>query len=113
MGVWVWSDPVLTPTLPHSHTPIHPHSFMKSFRSRNLTQVALAVILLCLGAYLASRQSLFLSPLTVAQIFKYYSPMAMLALGMTFVVLTGGIDLSVGFGMMLVMFVMAGITRDH
>jgi ribose/xylose/arabinose/galactoside ABC-type transport system permease subunit len=86
---------------------------MRSFLSRNITQVALAVILLCLCAYLASRQSLFLSPLTAAQIFKYYSPMAMLALGMTFVILTGGIDLSVGFGMMLVMFAMAGITRDH
>jgi ribose/xylose/arabinose/galactoside ABC-type transport system permease subunit len=66
-----------------------------------------------LTAYLASKQPLFLTPGTAAQIFKYYSPMAMLALGMTFIILTGGIDLSVGFVMMMLMFVIAGQIRDH
>lgn len=75
--------------------------------------MGLTGIIIALMVFLASRQSLFLSPETVAQIFKYYSPMAMLALGMTFVILTGGIDLSVGFVMMLLMFVMAGLIRDY
>ena len=83
------------------------------FIRRNLSQVGLALVLLLLMGYLASRQPLFLTPGTLAQIFKYYSPMAMLALGMTFIILTGGIDLSVGFAMMLVMFAMAGQVRDH
>jgi ribose transport system permease protein len=46
-------------------------------------------------------------------VFKYYSPVAVLALGMTFVILTGGIDLSVGFLMMFLMFVMAALTNGR
>ena len=86
---------------------------MTRFLSRYMAEAGLALIILALVIYLASRQSLFLSPGTAAQIFKYYSPMAMLALGMTFVILTGGIDLSVGFVMMLVMFAVAAPIRDN
>jgi len=86
---------------------------MKRLLSNHMAEVGLAVIIIALMAYLASRQSLFLSAGTAAQIFKYYSPMAMLALGMTFVILTGGIDLSVGFVMMLVMFAIAAPIRDN
>jgi ribose/xylose/arabinose/galactoside ABC-type transport system permease subunit len=74
---------------------------------RNLPQAGLFAVILALVGYLATRSPLVLQPATVAQIFKYYSPMAMLALGMTFIILTGGIDLSVGFTMMLLMFVIA------
>lgn len=80
---------------------------------KRLPQVGLLVILLCLMGYLAAKEPRFLSAGTAASIFKYYSPMAMLALGMTFIILTGGIDLSVGFVMMLLIFVMAGLWRDH
>lgn len=86
---------------------------MKRFLVQRLPQIGLLLILMLLAGYLASRQPLFLTPGTAAQMFKYYSPMAMLALGMTFIILTGGIDLSVGFVMMLLMFVMAGLMRDH
>src|SRR5687767_10721710 len=86
---------------------------MKRLLSDRMAEVGLAVLIVALMGYLASKQSLFLSPGTVAQIFKYYSPMAMLALGMTFVILTGGIDLSVGFVMMLVMFAIAAPIRDN
>src|SRR5437588_7204441 len=86
---------------------------MRTFLLRRLPQLGLALILLGLAAYLASKQPLFLTAGTLSDIFKYYSPMAMLALGMTFIILTGGIDLSVGFVMMLLMFVMAGSIRDH
>jgi ribose transport system permease protein len=86
---------------------------MKEFLVKRLPQFGLLAIILALMAFLASRESLFLTSATAAQIFKYYSPMAMLALGMTFIILTGGIDLSVGFVMMLLMFVMAGQIRDH
>ena len=71
--------------------------------------LALAAVIVVFMVFLASRQRLFLTPGTAADLFKYYSPMAILALGMTFVILTGGIDLSVGFVMMLLMFVMAAV----
>ncbi len=86
---------------------------LRRFLLRRLPQFGLVIVILALAGYRAARQPLFLTPGTAAQIFKYYSPMAMLALGMTFVILTGGIDLSVGFVMMLVIFVMAGLVRDR
>ena len=86
---------------------------MKSFLLKHLPQISLSALIVLLMLFLASKQSLFFQPATAAQIFKYYSPMAMLSLGMTFIILTGGIDLSVGFVMMLIMFVMAGQMRDH
>jgi len=69
------------------------------------------VVIVLLAALLAKAQPHFLTWNTVALIFKYYSPVAVLALGMTFVILTGGIDLSVGYLMMLLMFVMAALAR--
>lgn len=92
---------------------IHHKGAMRRLIARRLSIVALISVILIFSAVLESRQPLFLTPTTLAQIFKYYSPMAMLALGMTFIILTGGIDLSVGFGMMLVIFAMAGPVRDH
>jgi ribose transport system permease protein len=86
---------------------------VKSFLLKRLPQLGLLLVILILTGYLSSRQSLFFTLGTVSLIFKYYSPMAMLALGMTFIILTGGIDLSVGFVMMLLMFVMASLARDH
>lgn len=88
-------------------------SEVKAFFLKYLPQISLSGLIVLLLLFLASKQSLIFQPATAAQIFKYYSPMAMLALGMTFIVLTGGIDLSVGFVMMLLMFVMASQIRDH
>jgi ribose/xylose/arabinose/galactoside ABC-type transport system permease subunit len=73
------------------------------------TQLGIAAVILLLAAVFAQVQPRFLSWNTVALVFKYYSPVAVLALGMTFVILTGGIDLSVGFLMMFLMFVMAAL----
>src|SRR5690242_18090788 len=86
---------------------------MKSFLLKRLPQLGLLLVIVLMAAFFTSRQPLFLTAGTVAQMFKYYSPLAMLALGMTLIILTGGIDLSVGFAMMFVMFVMAGLMRDH
>jgi fructose transport system permease protein len=88
---------------------------MKSFLLKRLPQISLSALIVLLLLFLASkdRNNLFFQSATAAQIFKYYSPMAMLALGMTFIILTGGIDLSVGFVMMLLMFVMARLMRDY
>ncbi|MFN3651012.1 MAG: ABC transporter permease [Armatimonadota bacterium] len=75
------------------------------------TQLGVLAVIVVLAVIFARAQPTFLSWNTVALIFKYYSPVAVLALGMTFVILTGGIDLSVGFLMMLLMFVMAGLWK--
>lgn len=85
---------------------------LKPFLLKRLPQLGLMLVICALIMFLR-RQPLFFTLGTAAQIFKYYSPMAMLALGMTLIILTGGIDLSVGFVMMLLMFVMAGLARDH
>ena len=73
--------------------------------------IGLLLTIVILAIVFGRIQPLFLTWGTVALVFKYYSPVAMLALGMTFVILTGGIDLSVGFLMMFLMFVMAGLTN--
>lgn len=75
------------------------------------TQIGIFVIIVLLAILFSRIQPLFFSPRTVALIFKYYSPVAVLAMGMTFVILTGGIDLSVGYLMMFLMFVMAYLAR--
>jgi ribose/xylose/arabinose/galactoside ABC-type transport system permease subunit len=81
--------------------------------SRWAAQAGLLLVIVLLAALFSRIQPLFFSWSTVALIFKYYSPVAILALGMTFVILTGGIDLSVGFLMMFLMFVMAGLTAGR
>ena len=86
---------------------------MKETLRRNLPLIGLILVIALFTGFLATRDRLVLTPDTLSQLFKYYSPLAMLALGMTFVILTGGIDLSVGFVMMLIMFIMAGYLRDH
>lgn len=78
--------------------------------TRSATQIGLVAVIVVLTLLFTHIQPRFFHWTTVALIFKYYSPVAVLALGMTFVVLTGGIDLSVGFLMMLLMFVMAGLS---
>lgn len=75
------------------------------------TQLGLVVVIVVLAVLFSRAQPGFLTWPNISLMFKYYSPVAVLALGMTFVVLTGGIDLSVGFLMMFLMFVMAGLAR--
>ncbi len=71
------------------------------------TLIGIACVLLGLVVVFSVVQPRFLSPTTLSLIFRYYSPVSVLALGMTFVILVAGIDLSVGFLMVLLMFVMA------
>lgn len=86
---------------------------MKSYLMKWLPQLGLVLVIMGLAAFLASRGDHVLEAATVAQVFRYYSPMALLGLGMTLIILTGGIDLSVGFVMMLLEFVMAAQVRDN
>ena len=75
------------------------------------TQIGILVVIVLLCVLFGRIQPRFVSTTTVSLIFKYYSPVAVLALGMTFVILTGGIDLSVGYLMMFLMFVSAALFK--
>ncbi len=54
------------------------------------------VALIILVAYTASESESFLTPANIANILRQNAPIGILALGMTFVIILGGIDLSVG-----------------
>src|SRR5215218_723424 len=56
--------------------------------------VLLALIVLILFG--AIRYDNFLSPYNISTLLRYNSMFGLIALGMTFVIMTGGIDLSVG-----------------
>jgi hypothetical protein len=67
---------------------------MKGFRvSPSMAVVAVLIILTLLGAW---RYDGFLSTYNVQTVLRYNSMFALVALGMCFVIMTGGIDLSVG-----------------
>jgi ribose/xylose/arabinose/galactoside ABC-type transport system permease subunit len=51
----------------------------------------------------------FLTPLNIFNILRQITPLGMVAVGMTFVILTGGIDLSVGSMMTLLVALVCGI----
>lgn len=54
------------------------------------------IVLVLLVIFGAIRYEGFLSPYNIASVLRYNSMFALIALGMTFVIMTGGIDLSVG-----------------
>ena len=67
---------------------------MSSFRiSPSMAVVAVLIILTLLGAW---RYDGFLGTYNVQTVLRYNSMFALVALGMCFVIMTGGIDLSVG-----------------
>jgi ribose/xylose/arabinose/galactoside ABC-type transport system permease subunit len=55
----------------------------------------------------------FASPTNIFNVLRQIIPLGMLALGMTFVILTGGIDLSVGSVMTLLVALVCGIMNFH
>ena len=54
------------------------------------------IVLVLLIVFGAIRYEGFLSPYNIASVLRYNSMFALIALGMTYVIMTGGIDLSVG-----------------
>ena len=56
--------------------------------------ILVAFVVLCVALYLANPN--FLDPINIRNVLRQTSINAILAIGMTFVILTGGIDLSVG-----------------
>jgi ribose transport system permease protein len=64
-------------------------------------QVLLLLVLVALVAYFTQRQSLFFSKSVLTNILNDWAPLVLIAIGETFVIVSGGIDLSVGSTLML------------
>jgi len=70
------------------------HSWSSSLLSSQTFWVTIAI--LCAGVFLSLETSAFLTPQNLFNITRNFTFTAIIALGMTFVIITGGIDLSVG-----------------
>jgi ribose transport system permease protein len=72
-------------------------------------EVGLAIAILLLGAYFTSRNGVFLSLENLGNIAEQSTFLGLLAVGMTFVIVSGQFDLSVGsmFGLSAMVFALA------
>ncbi|MDP9311708.1 MAG: ABC transporter permease [Chloroflexota bacterium] len=75
-----------------SATPAAPEARIGSMLQRQGALIAL-VVLTCIGAL---RYNGFISTYNIVELLRYNAMFGLIALGMTFVIMTGGIDLSVG-----------------
>jgi len=85
---------MLTPT-PSAATAVAPIS-LRQKSSAALREAGIGVALVCLTAVFAMLSPIFLTSSNLTNIFTQISINVILAVGMTFVILIGGIDLSVG-----------------
>ena len=82
----------IPPATAGSVNPAEPRARIGSMLQRQGALVAL-LALLCFGAL---RYTGFISAYNIAELLRYNAMFGLIALGMTFVIMTGGIDLSVG-----------------
>jgi D-xylose transport system permease protein len=100
---------VLTTTVPHRRLPTR----MPALHSRSL-RTGLVLLLLCAGLALhPETRDAFLTPGNLSNITAQVAEILIIGVGMTFVVLTGGIDLSVGAAMALFGVIAATLQIDH
>lgn len=71
-------------------------SLIRPRSSADLARISVLVALALLILFGALRYDNFLSPFNILSFLRYNSMFALIALGMAFVIMTGGIDLSVG-----------------
>ncbi|WP_242218515.1 ABC transporter permease [Shinella zoogloeoides] len=75
------------------------HTLLRPFAIKSSGDLARAGVILALAGLIlfgALRYDNFLSPFNILSFLRYNSMFALIALGMAFVIITGGIDLSVG-----------------
>jgi len=82
-----------------------------------MTVIALVVLIVAFTAMLAAKGINFLNPLNLVTVAKHVAITGIMAMGMTFVIITGGIDLSVGSvvglcGMVAGMLIRQGLPLD-
>lgn len=87
---------------------------MKSlFTKKNLPILATAAILILLFGTFSIMFEKFLSARVVANLFTNYAHVGVIAVGMTFVILSGGIDLSVGSVLGFTTILLASLIGQH
>lgn len=99
------APPSETSLPPGQRTPGRTLALLNSLRS------VLVLVVMFIAASLLSER--FLTPLNLMQVISQNSIIGILAVGMTFVILTAGIDLSVGSMMLCAGVVTAGFMRHH
>ena len=75
-------------------------------------ELALLLVLAVLWLLLSLRTDTFLTPSNLSNLLYSVAPIAIIGVGMTAVIVTGGIDVSVGSGAAVVMVVVAKAIRD-
>lgn len=78
-----------------------------------LIRHAMVIVLLLVMAYFSYRSARFATPDNFVSIAVAAAPFALIALGQTLVILTGGIDLSVGSVIALSAMTAASMVKDH
>jgi ribose transport system permease protein len=106
------SRPVAEPAPPSIGETEQPRSRLHEAFGR-LSRYGLVIGLLVLCAILSLVSPVFLTPSNLLNIALQTSVVAILAFGQTFVILTAGIDLSVGSVLGLAGVIAAGATRDY
>jgi ribose transport system permease protein len=82
------------------------------FLERRLARSRVPLVLLVLVTYLSASNEFFLTEVNLTNILIQGSILAIVAFGLTFVILAGELDLSVGAGVALVSVVSAMVMRD-
>jgi len=94
--------------------PRPPHPSSANLKSSRTLRTALVLIVLWAGlALYPETRAAFLTPGNLSNITAQIAELVIISVGMTFVVLTGGIDLSVGAGMALFGVIAATLQIDH
>jgi ribose transport system permease protein len=80
---------------------------ISTWANQRRSKLALSTVIVLLAAYTASQSSIFLTWSNIQNVLVQCSVIGILAVGMTFLMVSGGIDLSVGSGVSLAGVVMA------
>jgi ABC-type xylose transport system permease subunit len=100
-------QPIVSPLRPQTPTRL-------VLRNTHTVRTALVLVVLWLAlAALPGTRGTFLTPGNLSNITAQISELVIIGVGMTFVVLTGGIDLSVGAGMAMFGVIAATLQIDH
>ena len=76
-------------------------------RAKKYRETGLGLILLLMGAFLTIFSPNFLTPDNLFNVLKQTTLVAIIAIGQTYVIISGGIDLSVGYSMTLCSMILA------
>lgn len=90
-----------------------PMTHKRTLNLRHLSQYGIVIFLVLLGAYFTYKSGgIFLTPDNISNVTRQAAINTILAVGLTFVIITGGIDLSVGSVLALAGVIAMTVLRD-